>query len=217
MTLRIKLAASVGFVATALFVIGTTAATAQVLTGDGKIKLTPEEIAEREGRKACKVRICKAFRVKEAGDDIACNVVKSWRKSQLERLANKARVSWPWGKVRCVTDIDLPRADMIKAMTEPKHELVLKKHTVSCTIAREKETDEIKFSFAPKVVFENGKAVKAALNWGDITAPTLMKSAMWTATATDNTFNFLESSIVEDINKFITDRCDEVKDEWQQG
>lgn len=189
---------------------------AQSLTA-GTAKLTPEEQAERDGRKACKVRICAAFRTQAPGEDIACNVIKSWRKSQLEAIANKARVSWPWGKVRCVTDIKLPRADMIKAMTAPKHELVLPKHTVSCTIAREKGQDDIKFSFAPKVKFENGKAVKAALNWGKIEAPTLMKSAMWTATATDNTFNFLESTIVEDINDFISKKCDEVKDEWAKG
>jgi hypothetical protein len=37
---------------------------------------------------------------------------------------------------------------------------------------------------------------------------------MWTATATDNTFNVLQSTVVEDINDFIGPKCDEVKDEW---
>ena len=179
------------------------------------LKLTPEEIAERASRKDCKVQICSVFRLRKPGDDVACNVTKSWRKSQLDKIVKKARVSWPWGRVVCKADIKLPRGQMIKAMTEPKFELKLDSHTVACTVAREKEPANIKFSFAPKVKFEGGKATKASLNWGKIEAPTLVKGAMWTATLTDNTFNVFEKTIVEDINDFLTKRCDEVKDALQ--
>ena len=86
---------------------------------------------------------------------------------------------------------------------------------VACTVDREKDAgSEIKFDFSPKITFEKGKAVKAHLNWGKIEAPTLVKGAMWTATATDNTFNVLQSTMVEDINDFIDKKCLEVKDEW---
>lgn len=178
--------------------------------------LTPEEIAEREGRKACKVAICAAFHLKKAeGPDIACNVLKSWRKEQLQKMIERAKVSWPWGKVKCVADIRLKRGDLIKAMTEAKYVAELDKHQVNCEIEREKEAPaKISFAFAPKVTFENGKATKASLNWGAIEAPTLVKGAMWTATATDNTFNVLQSTLVEDINDFIGPKCDEVKDAW---
>jgi hypothetical protein len=64
------------------------------------------------------------------------------------------------------------------------------------------------------VTFENGKVVKAVLGWGKIEAPTLVKGAMWTATTTDNTFNVLQSTVVDDINTFVGPRCDEVKAEW---
>jgi hypothetical protein len=66
----------------------------------------------------------------------------------------------------------------------------------------------------PTIQFENGKATKAHANWGKIEAPTLVKSAMWTATAADNTVNLLSGTIVEEANNFITKRCDEVKDAW---
>ncbi len=179
------------------------------------IKLTPEEIAEREGRKACKVQMCGAFRAKKAGDDIDCNITKSWRKTQLDKVMNKASASWPWGQVVCKANIKLKRDDLIKATSEAKFELTLEPHTIACTVKREKEPAEINFSIAPKVQFENGKAKTAALNWGKIEAPTLVKGAMWTATATDNTFNVLESTLVEDINDFISKKCDEVKGDWQ--
>ena len=197
--------------------MGTSAATAQeAKPAAAEVELTPEEKAEREGRKDCKVAICSAFHNRKPdGGDIACKVVKTWRKEQLEKMVSKAKVSWPWGRVQCTADIKLKRDGMIKAMTEPKYELALDKHMVNCRIARESDEAEIKFDFTPKVTFEKGKATKASLNWGTIDAPTLVKGAMWTATATDNTFNVLQGTVVEDINDFIGPKCDEVKADWQ--
>lgn len=184
-------------------------------TGAKVEDLTPEELQEREARRSCKVAICAAFRNRKPdGGDISCNVIKSWRKEQLSKMVEKAKVSWPWGRVKCTAPINLKRDTLIKAMTEPVFEATLDKHRVVCEVEREKDGNaDIKFDFTPKVRFEKGKATKATLNWGTIEAPTLVKGAMWTATATDNTFNVLQSTIVEDINDFIDNKCDEVKDE----
>lgn len=180
------------------------------------VDLTPEEVAEREARKGCKVKICAAFHNRKAdGADVACSVLKSWRKEQLTNMLQKAKVSWPWGRVKCTGDIKLKRDLLIKATSGERHEATLDPHKVVCEVERENATPaEIKVEFTPKVTFEKGKAVKAVLGWGKIEAPTLLKGAMWTATATDNTFNVLQSTIVEDINDFIGPRCDEVKAEW---
>ena len=73
--------------------------------------LTPEEKAEKEARKTCKVDLCKAFHTKEtAGNDVACHVVKSWRKEQLIKLVGKLKVTWPYEGVRCTTDLSVKRA-----------------------------------------------------------------------------------------------------------
>lgn len=183
-----------------------------------EVALTPEEIAEKEGRKACKLAICAAFHLRQSeGPDVACSVLKSWRKEQLQKMIERAKVSWPWGKVKCTADIKLKRSDLVKAMGEKSYVTQLDKHKVACEVERENEApSKITFEFAPKVTFEGGKATKATLNWGAIEAPTLVKGAMWTATATDNTFNVLQSTLVEDINDFIGPKCDEVKDEWNR-
>lgn len=180
-------------------------------------QLTPEEKAERDARKDCKVRICSAFHNRKAdGGDVACSVLKTWRKEQLTKMLQKAKVSWPWGRVKCTADIKLKRDFLTKSMTEDKFEASIDTHKVNCEVDREgAEAAKIEFEFTPKVTFEKGKATKAFLNWGKIEAPTLVKGAMWTATATDNTFNVLQSTIVEDINEFIGPRCEEVKAEWQ--
>jgi hypothetical protein len=184
--------------------------------GDPDGPLTPEEKAEKEARKACKVNLCRAFHSKDAsGPDIACHVVKSWRKEQLEKLVSKVKISWPYEGAHCSMELNVKRADIVKAMAAPKAEIQFAKHTVTCSIAREKSgATDFSFELTPKVTFENGKAVKAKAEWGKIEAPTLIKSALWTATAADNTVNILSGSIVEEVNTFIGKRCDEVKDQW---
>lgn len=197
-----------------LFAIGPASAQTKPAAAED---LTPEEIAEREARKGCKVAICAAMRAKKPGADVACTVIKSWRKEHLDKMVSKAGVSWPWGRVKCTADIKLERDMLVKSLSDPKYEATIDNHTVVCEVERDKEKPaEIKFSFAPKVQFEAGKATKATMNWGAIEAPALVKGAMWTATATDNTFNVLQGTVVEDINTFTGERCDEVKDEWSK-
>jgi hypothetical protein len=178
-------------------------------------ELTPEEKAEREARKSCKVAICAAMRNRKPGSDVSCNVIKTWRKEQLDKMVSKAGVKWPWGRVQCTAPINLKRDVLINALAGPKYEADIGKHQVHCEVDRKDGKADIKFEFNPKVTFEGGKATKAALRWGKIEAPTLVKGAMWTATATDNTFNVLQRTVVDDINDFTTAKCDEVKDEWQ--
>jgi len=180
------------------------------------VDLTPEEQAEREGRKACKVQICAAFHNRAAdAPDVACNVLKSWRKEQLSKMLEKAKVSWPWGRVKCTATVKLKGATLKQAMTDARVQAQFDTHKVACEVDRDASGPaKINFEFTPKVTFENGKAVKASLNWGKIEAPALIKGAMWTATATDNAFDVLQSTLVEDINDFIGPRCDEVKSEW---
>jgi hypothetical protein len=182
---------------------------------DKVIDLTPAEIAERDGRKACKIAICSAFHARKAGADISCPVVKSWRREQLNAMAGKAKVSWPFGAVRCTTEVKLKRDFLVKALVEPKYEATIETHRIVCEVDRDPEPKaSIAFEITPKVTFEKGRAVKALMGWGKIEAPALVKGAMWTATATDNTFNVLQNTVVEDINDFTSAKCDEVKQEW---
>jgi hypothetical protein len=178
--------------------------------------LTGEEKAEKASRVACKVALCKILRGKEStGSDIACHVVKSWRKEHLNKLINSLKISWPYEGVKCWSDISIKHADLVKAASEPKTEITLDKHTATCTVGHEKgDATEFKFEMTPKVTFENGKATKAHVNWGKIDAPTLIKSALWTATAADNSVDLLSSTITDAINDFIGKQCDEVKDQW---
>jgi hypothetical protein len=182
-----------------------------------EVQLTPEEMKEKELRKACKIALCSAFHVRKPPDGaVTCGVLKTWRKEQLSKMVSKGGVSWPWGNARCTADLKFKRADLIQAVSAAEYELVVDRHEVKCELDRETDKYEIKVEIAPKVQFKGGKAVKANMNWGKIDAPLLAKSALWSATAADNTFGVLQNTVVEDINDFIDVKCLEVKDEWQK-
>jgi hypothetical protein len=182
------------------------------------VQLTPEELKEREERKACKVSLCAAFHGKAdtGSPQVTCNVVKTWRKEQLTKMVSKGGVSWPWGNVQCTADLAFERAALAKVLKTPAFELTLAPHQVRCHIELEKDKYQVAMEIAPKVQFKDGQAVKAQMNWGKIDAPLLAKSVLWSATAADNTFGALQSTVVEDVNDFIGPKCDEVKAEWNK-
>jgi hypothetical protein len=206
--------AHIGLLGFALALGLPSAAMAQTAPKPAEVQLTPDELKERELRKSCKVALCSAFLLKKAdGPDVACGVLKTWRKEQLTKMVSKGGVTWPWGNARCTADLKFKRADLIKATSQPDYELSVDKHNISCELDREPEKYEIKMEIAPKVTFKDGKAVKAQMNWGKVDAPLLAKSVLWSATAADNTFGALQGTVVEDINDFIGVKCLEVKDE----
>ncbi len=177
--------------------------------------LTPEELAEKESRKACKIELCATFRNKLADrPDIACDIVKTWREEDITQMVSGGAFEWPWGKAKCETKLALTRAPLVKAVSEARYELSVPKHTVVCELDRKSEGKVYRVSVAmtPKVTFENGKAVEGALNWGDVDAPLLAYGVLWPATGLDNKTNMLGGQLVKMVNEFLTSKCDEVKD-----
>jgi hypothetical protein len=181
-----------------------------------KIPESEDEKKERETRKACAIALCSTLHnQKPPTGTVTCNVQKTWRKEVLTKIMERGKITWPWGNARCIGDLKLDRATFIKSMTEPEFEAQFDKHDLRCELEGEKEKYEVKLEIHPKVTFKQGKAVKAKLNWGNIEAPRLAKTALWSATAADNSFGVLQGVFVDDINDFIQTRCMEVKEEWQ--
>lgn len=187
----------------------------QTATAKKKRVLTPEEKKEKELRKACKIRICDIFasRVSE-GEDVRCNVVKTWREEDIEEILSGGRIGWPWGKARCTTELKLARKMLAAAMGE-EHVAKLEPHTVSCSLDRKSEgqTYDVTLTIAPEVTFRKGRAAKAQINWGDMDAPALAYGVIWPGARLDNNLNVLEGQVVTMINAFMTGKCKEVADE----
>lgn len=177
---------------------------------------TEQEKQEHASRRQCALALCSTLHNhKPDTGDVSCSVQKTWRKEVLVKILSKGKVTWPWGYARCMTDLKFDRAELIKSMTLPEFEAKFDTHHIRCELEGEKEKYEVKLQVQPKVTFKQGKAVKASLNWGKIEAPALARTALWSATAADNSFGVLQSTLVEDINDFIQTKCMEAKEEWQ--
>lgn len=185
------------------------------LTDEDKRVLTPEEKAEKEARKACKIRLCAIFASKDpVGDDVACDIVKTWREEDIAKMLG-GNASWPWGKAVCQSKLELARAPLAKAMSEPAYEIVMSSHKVRCTLAQKDKSEPyvVEIAMAPKVKFKDGKAADASINWGEATAPMLIYPLIYAGTGLDNSTNFLGPEVVRMVNEFTTKKCAEVKDE----
>ena len=140
-----------------------------------KVQLTPQEKAENEARKACKIEICDIIATRESlGDDIACEIRKTWRADSLTEMLG-SQIGWPWGKAVCESKLKLSRTDLAEAMLVADTTIKMDRFAVSCALHRDSsEPYVIEVELAPEVTFKNGQAVSATINWGDVSAPLLI-------------------------------------------
>jgi hypothetical protein len=175
--------------------------------------LTPEELAEKEARKECKKKICDIIATRDPeGEDIACDIVKTWREEDIVKMLG-GRINWPWGKAVCQSKLDLKRRPLVLAMSEAQYEVALEPQKVRCTLAQKAEGEPyaIEITLAPKVKFENGKAVEGSINWGEASAPMFIYPLVYAGTGLDNSANVLGPEVVRMVNEFTTKKCAEVK------
>lgn len=171
--------------------------------------LTPEEKAQKEARKACKAEICNIFATADpTGNDVSCAIVKTWREEDITKLLG-GKVDWPYGKAVCRSQLELERAPLARAMSEPSQDVKVKKQTVRCTLDRKGQGEPyvIEINLSPAVHFEKGKAVKASINWGETKAPPFLYPLLYAGTGLDNQSNFLGPEVVKMVNEFTTRKC----------
>jgi hypothetical protein len=173
-------------------------------------ELAEQLVKEQEARRGCKVSICEAARSKDAQNGtIACKVLKTWPDVDLKNKILKGTLDWPFGHAQCEANILLDRKLLATAAAEAKFEAKIGKHDVTCHLNTKdgKDKHALTFSIDPVVTFEKGKATKAVLGWSNVGGTTIAKSAAWSATAVDNTFNVLQGVVVDQINNFFSG-CD---------
>src|SRR5262245_5393036 len=94
---------------------------------------------EMDRLKVCEKRACTMILGKPTtGDDLKCDVQKTWAKSSLKGGESKG-VSWGFGDARCTANIKLSRADIVGALTQPKYTIKVPRHTVNCVVERDQQ------------------------------------------------------------------------------
>jgi hypothetical protein len=213
----VKLTGKAAVAAMALGLMGVTGM-GSVAYAEEKAKrvLTPEELAEKESRKACKIEICKIFRSKQtSAEKVACDIQKSWREEDIKEMVAGGKIGWRWGKMVCRFKLDLEQAALADAVSKPEHDLKIKPHNITCTVDKKSggETYDISVGISPEVKFKDGKAIEGRMNWGTVTAPMLVKGIVWPGIKLDNQANIIGGKLVKMVNGFMTKKCDQVKDE----
>ena len=182
---------------------------------EAKRVLTPEELAEKDARKACKKKICDIIASRDpTGEDVSCDIVKTWREDDIVKMLG-GKISWPWGKAVCQSRLEVKRKDLALAMSAPDYDMVMPEQKVRCTLAQQDGGTPyaVEITLAPTATFENGKATEARINWGEASAPTFIYPLIYAGTGLDNSANVLGSEVVRMINEFTTKKCAEVKAE----
>ncbi len=163
---------------------------------------------DRDKMKACEKQLCMIVLKKEtAGDDLKCDIGRTWEKSQIVDGVKEKKISWTFGDARCTINVNLKRQAIVDAMTRPSYDLVADKHTFKCKIERSEGITDVNVDAAPKMSFKGGKVDKIWLNVSNIEAPTLIKGAIWTAAKLEDNFGLFHSEMVKETNKLITQRC----------
>jgi hypothetical protein len=181
--------------------------------------LTEQLYREQQANRGCKIAVCEAARIKSArGDKIACHVAKTWPDIDIKNRFLKGSLDWPWGHAQCEGKFAVERQLIFASGSEPRYEVTVGKHDVVCHIDAKngKDRHTVFLTIDPVVTFQNGKATKAALRWSNLSGPTIVKSALWSATAIDNTFNVLQGTLVDKINEFLGPGCDEALEKDQR-
>ena len=188
---------------------GLTACAVFALTAATPAMALDKKADERTRLKACEKQLCMIVLKKEAGDDLACKIGKTWQKSKIVDGVRQAKITWSFGDAHCAVDVKVSRAAIIGAMTKPAADVELGKHTVLCDIERSEGMTKVTVDAAPKMSFKAGKVDKIWLNISKIDAPNLMKGAIWTAAKLEANFGIFHGKMKQEINELLHEKCAE--------
>ncbi len=157
--------------------------------------------------KRCEKSVCDIILKKEPkGNNPDCNIVKTWSKSTIKQGESSA-VSWGFGDTRCQANLQVDRAQMIAALTQPKYTLRVPTQTVKCVIEQDGELKPITAKAAPKLKFKDGKADKIWINLEKIEGPENVTGTISTIAAMEDKLGIFHGSLIKSVNKFIHKRC----------
>lgn len=157
--------------------------------------------------KRCEKSVCDIILNKAPkGDNPDCNIVKTWAKSTIKQGESKS-VSWGFGDTRCKANLQVDRAQIIAALTQPKYTLRVPTQTVKCVIEQDGELKPITAKAAPKLKFKDGKADKIWINLEKIDGPENVTGTISTIAAMEDKLGIFHGSLIKSVNKFIHKRC----------
>ena len=165
---------------------------------------TEEEKKEREIRRVCAVKVCSTlYNQKPADGHVTCNVQKTWRKEFLVKVMSRGKINWPWGNARCIGDLKLDRAILIKSMTEKEFEAQFDKHDLRCELEAENGEVRGQAGDPPQSHLQGRKGGEGQAELGQDRSAAAGQDGPVVGHGRGQSFGVLQSLVVDDINDFI--------------
>ena len=178
------------------------------LSGWAATALEPGD-GEKSAIKACEQQLCTMVLGRApAGPDLQCDIAKTWDRSTLKK-GESASLTWGFGDARCAVDLKLSRADVVAALTKPKHIVQVPEHEVQCLVEQDGKAKPVVAKLAPKLEFKKGKADKIWINLSEIEGPTAVKATVNMAASLEDTLGIFHGSMLKSVNRFLHKRCDQ--------
>jgi hypothetical protein len=165
-------------------------------------------LSDKERLTQCDRDLCGIVKAQSPdGLDLSCELSQTWMKEEIAEAVKKGRLSWPFGDARCSVQLDVGRALLVPALTEPSYTLKVPPQPVMCRVGKEGDEEEIKANMAPEVRFKNGKATSVSLGVQDIEGNAIIRNVIWAAWKIESNFGFFQQDFVKGVNKYITEHC----------
>jgi hypothetical protein len=162
--------------------------------------------AEYDKLAQCARELCSVIVDKKAsGPDIACTLVKTWQKEQVQKAADYMSYSWGLGSAICTAQLSIKRVDLVAALTEHEYKLKFGKQHISCEIGEAKYP--ISATVAPELKFKDGTAKSGIVQMRDIEGAALIKGVVWSAAALERNFGLFDKDLIREANRFMRTEC----------
>jgi hypothetical protein len=171
------------------------------------VQALEEQAGEKKALDACDRKLCTMLVEKNAvGEDLKCSLTKTWAKSTIKSAETQA-TKWGFGDARCTVHVNMSRAELVAALTQPEYKLKAPAHTVDCLIEEDGATRAIKATLAPKIEFKNGKAEKIRINLQKIEGPLAITSMLSAAASLEDRIGLFHRSMLKSVNRYIERHC----------
>jgi hypothetical protein len=182
-----------------------------------QVEVAPEIVErmakEKEARRACKIEICTAFAKPSDGTPIACEVTKTWTKSDITSKVVGGSYIWQYGHTQCTVKSSLDKKLITTAMSNGSTSVKFPDHTFICNVD-DKEPSKgkaftVTLSFTPTVSFEKGHAKSVTLDPVKTDGSSIASAAVSSLMAVEKVSGIVSRAATTEINEFLYTKCKE--------
>lgn len=179
-------------------------------TGSRAAHALEEQKNEKKAISACERALCGMIVNKEtSGPDLKCDLTKTWGRKTI-KAAESDTLSWAFGDARCTARIEVPRANILNAITSPKAKFWLPDQRVHCIVEEDGKPQDVHVLVSPKIEFRDGRADKIWINLKEADGPPNVVALVRLAVGLSDKVGILHPGLVKSVNGFMSKSCPKV-------